>query len=259
MNATFEWLGAAKEQRGAFVREFTLHEPARPVTGVLWHGAKSRPGAPLVCYGHGASGDRHQRPVPHLASRLADEHGFFGLALDGPVHGRRQVGPGGREAFWPEWAREGSAQEMVRDWKLALEAVSSLPEVGRGPVGYWGLSMGTMCGAPFVAAEPRIEVATLGLMGLVSKPEAYAPVIREAAAAIKCPVFFIWQLEDELFTREECLALFDAIGSEDKRLHANAGLHPNVPVDELDFSAQFLASYLMGEAPKRDTMAAIST
>ena len=114
--------------------------------------------------------------------------------------------------------------------------------------------MGTIYGAPFVAAEPRISAAVLGLMGIVSKPAHYRPTIQAAAEAISCPVFFIMQLEDELFSREECLALFDAFASTDKRLHANSGLHPFVPIDELDFSANFLAESLKGIRPARENM-----
>lgn len=253
-----EWIGDKTDASGAVVREFTIEGGERPVTGVLWRPPSPTPGAPLVCYGHGASGDRHQRPIPRLARALAARHGFFGLALDGPVHGRRQVGPGGREAFWPEWGREGTVEEMTRDWRLALRLVSLEPEVGIGPVGYYGLSMGTIYGAPFVAAEPRIEVAVLGLMGIVSKPEHYRPTIEAAAKRIACPLFFLWQLEDELFSREECLALFDAFASEDKRLHANPGLHPNVPVEELDYAVDFLAGVLTGTRPERDVMSKIS-
>ena len=243
---------------GALVREFTVHAPARPVTGVLWSAGNAIPGAPLVCFGHGASGTRHQRPIPDLALRLCTEQGYFCLALDGPVHGRRQVGPGGRDAFWPEWRRDGTADDMVRDWKLALETVSGLEEVGSGPVGYWGLSMGTIYGVPFIAAEPRISAAVIGLMGLVSEPAHYAPVIREAARAVTCPVMFIWQLEDELFTREECLGLFDALGSTNKRLHANPGLHPAVPPEELAFSADFLARQLSGTPWSREPVFRVS-
>ncbi len=252
-----EW-HETKDVDGATVREFTIHAAERPVTGVLWSGPGSVAGAPLVCFGHGASGDRHQRPIPRIAGQLAREHGFHCLAIDGPVHGRRQVGPGGREAFWPELRRVGSTEEMVRDWRLALRTMSALPEVGEGPVGYWGLSMGTIYGAPFVAAEPRISVAVLGLMGLVSEPPHYKPIIEKAAKAITCPVFFLWQLEDELFTREECLALFDAFPSEDKRLHANPGLHPNVPFEELNFGADFLSGFLKGTRAPREIMFAIS-
>jgi dienelactone hydrolase len=252
-----EWLESTQTD-GASTREFTIHAPDRPITGVLWSGPATRPGAPLVCFGHGASGDRHQRPIPHIASTLSTKHGYFCLSIDGPVHGRRQIGPGGRESFWPEWQREGSTEEMVRDWRLALRLISDQPEVGVGPVGYWGLSMGTIYGAPFVAAEPRVSVAVLGLMGLVSEPTHYKPIIEAAATAITCPVFFVWQLEDELFTREECLALFDMLGSRDKRLHANPGLHPNVPFEELDFSVDFLTGFLDGSRPPREVMFKIS-
>lgn len=239
---------------GAHCREFSIPGPDRPVTGVLWSGPKSAPGGPLVCFGHGASGDRHQRPIPGIAKRLAGEDGFFCLSLDGPVHGRRQIGPGGRESFWPEWRREGTVEDMTRDWKLALDAVTGLDEVGEGPVGYWGLSMGTIYGAPFVAAEPRVKAAVLGLMGLVAEPAHYAPTIARAAAGIACPVFFMWQLEDELFTRDECLALFDAIAAEDKQLHANAGLHPNVPVETIEHAVAFLRDALAQGRPAREIM-----
>ncbi len=252
-----EWL-ETKTVDGATVREFTLHGGPRPVTGVLWSGPDAKAGAPLVCFGHGASGDRHQRPIPRLAGELAMKHGYFGLALDGPVHGRRQIGPGGRAAFWPEWEREGTVEEMVRDWRMALQAVAEEPDVGAGPVGYFGLSMGTIYGAPFVAAEPRISVAVLGLMGLVQKPAHYAPTIKAAAEAIACPVCFIVQLEDELFNREECLAMFDAFASPDKRLHANAGLHSHVPIEELDFSVGFLTGWLNGDYPPRAIMPMMS-
>ena len=98
----------------------------------------------------------------------------------------------------------------------------------------------------------------IGLMGLVREPAHYAPVIREAARAVTCPVMFIWQLEDELFTREECLGLFDALGSADKRLHANPGLHPAVPPEELAFSTDFLARHLSGTPWSREPVFRVS-
>lgn len=235
-----------EQREGALLkREFDLDRDGRLVSGVLWQADGVQSGAPLICCGHGASGDRHQAPIPWLARRLAGEHGCFVLSIDGPVHGRRFVAPGGRESFWPEWRREGSVEDMVADWRFALDHVRSLPEVGTGPVGYWGLSMGTIFGAPFVAAEPRMEVAVLGLMGITG-PDHYRPRVTAAAKAITCPVLFLWQLEDELFSREEYLALFDALGSADKRLHANPGLHPAVPIEELHHSIAFLVSRLTG-------------
>ncbi|MEZ5235559.1 MAG: dienelactone hydrolase family protein [Acidimicrobiia bacterium] len=227
-------------------REFDLDRNGRLVSGVLWEPAEPTPAAPLVLLGHGASGDRHQLPLPWLAQRLTGEHGCFALAIDGPVHGRRFVPPGGRESFWPEWQREGTVTDMVDDWRFALDFAQSLPEVGAGPVGYWGLSMGTIYGAPFVAAEERVTAAVLGLMGIVG-PAHYVPTITAAAEQITCPVLFLMQLEDELFNREQYLALFDKLATRDKRLHANPGLHPQVPVEELHHSIEFLLRRLRGE------------
>jgi len=249
-------------QRGsAKGREFTLPPSAsnqRRVTGILWSGPDSAPGHPLICLGHGASGDRHQRPIPLLAERLTTGHGCFCLAIDGPVHGRRQVGAGGREAFWPEWRREGTAEDMVGDWRTTLRAVSAEPDVGSGPVGYWGLSMGTIYGVPFVAEEPRMSAAVLGLMGITEEPGHYRPVLVESARAVRCPVLFMWQLEDKIFPREACLALFDTLGTDDKRLHANPGLHPQVPLEELDASIAFLTGALTGTHRSRDPLFRIS-
>jgi len=67
------------------------------------------------------------------------------------------------------------------------------------------------------------------------------------------------QLEDELFSRPECLALFDALASSDKRLHANPGLHPEVPVEELHFSLDFLVAHLSGTAAPRGNAFAVPT
>ena len=139
---------------------------------------------------------------------------------------------------------------MVDDWQRALDFIQAQEDIGVGAVGYWGLSMGTIYGAPLVAAEARFRAAVLGLMG-VSGPDHYRPLIEQAAADIDIPVLFIMQLEDELFSRPECLALFDAISTQDKRLHANAGLHPAVPVEELarTLSATSAAAEPTGRPP----------
>ena len=246
------------ERDGLLVRELTIDRGDRPVPGVLWQRPDVEPGAPLVCFGHGASGDRYQLPIPWLVERLVGRHGFVGLAIDGPVHGRRTVGDGARDAFWPEWKRPGTVDDMTADWVAAIDFAQSQPDVGSGPVGYWGLSMGTIYGAPLVAAEPRISAAVLGLMGLTGPP-AYRPVIEEVAAAVAVPILFLMQLEDELFDRESCLALFDALATDDKRLHANAGLHPEVPIEELHHSIQFLVRRLAGDGPQRSAGFSISS
>jgi dienelactone hydrolase len=231
-------------------REFDLEANGRTVSGVLWSPPQPDAGRPLVCLGHGASGDRHQQPLPWLAAKLVADHGWFALSIDGPVHGRRMVPPGVREAFWPEWKRQGTVEDMTADWRAALDFTQSQADIGAGPVGYWGLSMGTIYGAPLVGSEPRIEAAVLGLMGMTG-PDHYQPTLQVAASAITCPVLFVIQLEDELFTRDQCLALFDALASTDKRLHANPGLHPEVPIEELRHSVAFLVERLEGRPIER--------
>jgi dienelactone hydrolase len=241
--------GESETRRGAVRREFVCREEsARMVPGVLWEPEQPKPGAPLIAFGHGASGDRHQAPIPYLAKRLVREHGGRALAIDGPVHGERRIGDGGRDAFWQEWKRATTVDDMIDDWRRVLDAVLALPDGPRGPVGYWGLSMGTIYGAPLVAADTRIEAAVLGLMGLTGPSSGYRERIAADAARIRVPVLFLLQLEDELFEREACLALFDALATDDKRIHAHPGAHAAVPAEDIDGSLDFLVARLQPAA-----------
>lgn len=227
-------------------RAFTVDVDGRTVPGVLWVPAEGTGPRPLALLGHGAT--RHKRVdyLLALARLLAGEHGFAVAAIDGPGHGDRRA-PGHDDdmqlfsAFLTEWSREGATDDMVADWHATLAALRELPEVGDGPVGYWGLSMGTIYGVPLVAAEARIQVAVFGLMGLVGPTR---DRMAADAAAIACPVLFIQQWDDSLIPRTDVFELFGALGSLDKRLHAHPGDHAEVPVEEIAFSARFLARHL---------------
>ncbi len=247
-----EWLTEV-EENGITHREFVLDRDGRPVPGTLWHSESSQSGGPLICLGHGASGDCYQAPIPRLAREFAGDLGFFALAIDGPVHGRRLKGDGALEATLEEWERIGCVEDMIADWKLAIDMVQALPEVGTGDLGYWGVSMGTIFGLPLVATEQRIKAAVLGLMG-IRGPAHYQEIVKELAPRIQCPLVYLLQLEDELVTRAEGLLMFDAIGSMNKRLHANPGLHDEVPMEELLFSKAFLIEQLGYSSPSRAMM-----
>ncbi len=67
------------------------------------------------------------------------------------------------------------------------------------------------------------------------------------ASKIAFPLRFFVQLEDELFDRPSCLRLFDAFASEDKAIHANPGLHPAIPAEEIDDAFRFLAQRIEGK------------
>ena len=233
--------------KGVRERRLDITRGERGVPGVLWTPAGDGPPRPVVMLGHGASGSKRQDYVLALARGLVRHHGLSALAIDGPVHGDRRVdGSTDGERAFLDFAQVWSAQEdlidtMVADWRAALDVAQSFDEVAPGPCGFWGLSMGTIFGLPLVAAEDRVAVAVLGLMGIAGPTKA-----RFAADApeVRCPVLFLVQWDDEIFARSRALDLFGALGSADKRLHAHPGRHAEVPAEEFEASALFLASHL---------------
>ena len=62
------------------------------------------------------------------------------------------------------------------------------------------------------------------------------------------PVEFHLQWDDEIVPRGDGLALFDAIGSKEKTLHANPGRHVDVPMFEVDSTERFFARHLSDHA-----------
>lgn len=83
-----EWW-AANDPTGRSVREFRLFREAseRPVTGALWSPTDGASTGPMVLFGHGASGDRYQAPICHLAGRLTRDrrHGRGVIRTDRPT------------------------------------------------------------------------------------------------------------------------------------------------------------------------------
>jgi hypothetical protein len=135
---------------------------------------------------------------------------------------------------------------MTNDWHRAITATCELDQVNARNIAYFGLSMGTIFGIPLLASRTDVLVATLGLFGSLED----APHRSEhmaGAAKIHCPLFFLMQLEDELFTREGYLDIFDTFAAKDKRIYANPGLHPEVPGREIGFAYDFLISHITGK------------
>ena len=239
--AKLEW---RRSEQHPTCRDFVLEpESGRTVTGALWLPDGYRAGDPLALVGHGASGDRYQPPGTHFARRFAS-HGAATLALDGPVHGLRQVGPGGRAAFAREMQRPSFLDDMVADWDAALRVLGSEVGVGRGGNVYFGLSMGSIFGVPLLAARGDITAACLGLLGTSGTGALIGSRLRQDAAAIRAPILFLVQLEDELFPRDGCLDLFDHLASDTKCLHASPGTHAQVPLPELRAASDFVLRYL---------------
>jgi pimeloyl-ACP methyl ester carboxylesterase len=237
-----------EDQQGTTTREFIIHRAdKRSVTGAVWQATVTDPSRPLVLFGHGASGDRYQAPISYLANQFVERAGFSVLSIDGPVHGLRQVGPGGREAFWPEWRRDTCIDDMVEDWQLAISVCQQMDGHESAGLAYFGLSMGSIFGIPLIAARNDVVVATLGLIG-VDDQNPHQQRLLDDAASVQCPLLFIMQLEDELFDREGYLKVFDAFASRDKRIHANTGRHPEIPGDEIQFAFDFMLDHIRGTA-----------
>ena len=221
------------------------------IPGVLWTPEDAHGTRPLILMGHGGGQHKKAPGILARACRFVAEGGFAVAAIDVPNHGgrptgeefdriageyRARVAAGEDTAALDTAMYELVAGQAVAEWQAVLTAVQQLDHVGRGPAGYWGVSMGCAFGMPFVAAEPRVRAAVLGLQG--------SPVLAEAAAQITVPVQFLVQWDDEQVPRAQSLALFDAIGSAEKTLHANPGGHGDLPRFETGSSLRFFARHL---------------
>ncbi len=228
--------------RALRTRAFTHLVDGRSVPGLLFTSAEATKPQQLVLIGHGASSSKREGYVVSLARQFV-RHGLSACAIDGPVHGDRRV-DGVEQGTLPFlefsqlWANDPLMTEhMIADWRSVTDELLALADIADGPIGYWGVSMGTILGLPLVASEPRIRAAVLGLMGLVGPTQDRLGVDAERLA---CPVQFLVQWDDQLFHRDVAFQLFDALGTNDKMLVASPGGHGDVPTDAFVASAQFL-------------------
>ncbi len=238
-----EFRGEPDVSRGVRERRFDHVVDGETVPGIVWTPEDASDGTrPLVLIGHGGSQHKRAPNVLALARRLVRHRGFAAAAIDGPLHGERIEGDQPlsiEERMRLDQDDVGRRFRAAREeWRETLTALKELPDVGDGPTGYWGLSMGTVIGLPYVASEPRIDAAVLGLMGIPADARG------DAARAISCPVLFLVQWDDELIKRTDALALFDTLGTKDKTMHVNPGLHSSVPAFEIQASEDFFAKHL---------------
>ena len=246
------WSRRRRRRQGVRERRFDIERDGRTVPGLLWTPPDAAgPPSPRPhrsrCLGQQARGlRRRSRPSPGPPPRLRRRRpstapstvtaGPPGAGPRPPLlrlrpalvvrphHDRRH---GGRLAGHPR-RPPGRAR------------------IGAGPVGYWGLSMGTILGlpaggrrTPYRRGRPRPHGAHR------THP---VPHRRRRRPTSRCPVLFLMQWHDELFPRDKVVDLFDALGSADKRMHAHPGKHGEVPAEEFEASERFLA--LTSRAPE---------
>jgi len=214
------------------------------VPAVIWAPAEGKGPRPLMLMGHGGSQHKKTPTLAARARRYAKALGYATLAIDAPGHGdrisreeavslAREVGARVRGEAPAQTVDQELFRQMLRrsqkavpEWKAALDAAQSFDFVGaEGTVGYWGVSMGTAIGVPFVASEPRIDAAIFGLAGLREG----ASDMEAATKAITIPLMFVFQWEDAVAPRETGIALFNAFGSPQKTMHINPGGHMEIP------------------------------
>jgi pimeloyl-ACP methyl ester carboxylesterase len=233
---------------GLLCRDFTIGD----VPGVLWSPAAGAERAPLVLMGHGGGTHKRAPAMTKRAHRLVSGHGFHVAVIDAPGHGERPRTPhdereidamqramAAGEPVGPIVVRYNAhlAERALPEWRATLDALQELPEIGAGgPVGWFGLNMGTAIGVPFVAADARITAAVFGMF--------WHDPLAETARRITIPVEFAMQWDDEHIPRQSGLALFDAFASTEKSLHANAGAHKELPRFETESAVRFLARHL---------------
>lgn len=246
---------------GVVTRRFDLTVEGERVPGRLWRPEGAEGPRPTVLVGHGGFQSKEAPNIVEFAHQLATELGYTTIALDAPGHGERRTAEqvrqqeetlqrlrtGGAAAAPPP--REGRPEatppaaerlpRMVREWQGLLDHLDGDRDLGGGPYGYWGVSMGCRYGIPLAANEPRISAAVLGLFGLLPDP-----TFRAQVEAITIPLLFLFQYHDELMTPEAGLALWAAFGSKEKTMHVNPGPHVGIPKFERDASAAFYARHL---------------
>jgi dienelactone hydrolase len=242
-------------ERGVVERRVGLEVGGEMVPGIVWLPEAASGPRPTVILGHGGVVHKRAPEVLGLARRLVRHRGYAAVALDAPEHGERitdkeaaRAWRGSVQARIDQGAGArlpaGFAARMLTHVGELTALVDDLATTGfiDDRLGYWGMSMGTAIGLRFVASEPRVKAAVLGLAGLGAGMG--GPEFETAARSLRVPILFLLQSDDELIARDAGLGLFDAIGSTDKTLHVNPGGHVQVPVFENDSAESFFVRHL---------------
>ena len=203
-----------------------------------------RPRATVIL-GHDLGSDSTTERYLALGADYARTRDFVTVVLDGPFHGGRrpstldglELGPALFDALRVEMARPGHAVRMTADWSALVDLLGSLPGCDAGRIGFEGVSMCSLLGAHFVAAEPRVRCAVFHSTGIRFGADAEGlgdeingdTLAAQVAAIGDRPVLVMAQAEDELFSRESSLRFFDTLTGPDKELIFLPGGHRGPP------------------------------
>ena len=243
-------------EHGVLERRFTLAgTDGNTVPGVLWTRGDASGPTPLILIGHGGGGSKDAAGNLVRRDYFTGERGIATAAIDAPGHGERGPARSIVDAGWAElWQQpEQVLDEMTGDWHRTIADLLATGEFDEHAIGYYGVSMGSVFGIPFIASEPGIAAAVLGLCGVRRTPGVVAAALEDrrsariiaAAPAVLCPLIYHVQWDDELFDREGAFELYGLLGSPDKRLQSTPGPHGGMSDDARDTTFTFLANRLL--------------
>ena len=248
--SNFSWRDDADASAdiGVTERGFVIDVAGERIPGVLWAPEGATGPLPLVLMGHGGQSNKRSDRMQAIGRRLARRQGFLAASIDQIGHGERGVITADDDTpYRALWQRPGLVQQSAAEWRVVAQTLAALPEVDATRIGYWGLSMGTMFGMQFVAEEPLIRAAVLGLASLTGPSvdrSGIRPTFEAAAPKVTCPVMWVVQWDDERFDRDGSIALYNLLGSTDKRLIAFPGLHAEAPDESTALTREFLGREL---------------
>lgn len=253
MEFTFE----ATEQ-GVTERRFELEVSGQTISGTLYAPEGANGSRPAILMAHDSS---EHKDVDSQARAYVRRQRWVVIAMGAPSEDGGQSMPGPRAPEWSNLGRRtdyGSrvgnrglgqqmAQRIVRaisELRATLDAFQAVAEVSGGPIGYFGVSGGTAAGVPFLAAEPRVQCAVLGLYGLGPGQNDFA----RAAERVNIPLLFAFQRNDESVNLRAGMYLFDAFGSKEKTMHVNLGGRADIPTYEYEDFERFFVRHLRAGA-----------
>jgi hypothetical protein len=215
-----------------------------PVPTKIWLPEK-KPVA-VVVIGHGANAHKASANVEGIAACFV-ARGVACLAIDGPVHGDRSPEQStdpdvSKRLFRAAWAQGVGRDWMAADYACALDTFQSGYDLAQLPVGFIGVAMGTAYGLPLLASDARFKAAVIGMWSLNYAASAH---LVDHAKKMSCRLMFIQQLQDEFFDAPGALALFETVGSADKRLVSYMGAHRPLDGERLLDAADFLVGSLL--------------
>lgn len=202
---------------------------------------------PLALVGHGAGG-AHDAPYMDAVAGPWVRAGAAVASIDFPLHGERRsaklserllagLASGRADALALEFAAQA-----VLDLRRALDALAGHPEVDARRSVYAGFSLGTILGALFCAAEPRVRAAALAVGGAGFGPSEIDPAHHIARFAPR-PVLFVNATRDDRIPRAHAEALHAAAAEPKQVLWFECG-HADLPGRALKAMWGFLEPHL---------------